>query len=210
MLGNLSCIDCHPCPPGYGLSPQCGDYVKYGTRIECKLCKLGMTYSTKHDIGSCRPCGICSDHQKVIANCTLESNLKCNDSCSIGFYYEEITDDCQACSWCCGDGRNTIQDQCKDMPYYKQCDAIEMDCQPKCRDDQYLVVTRTDTYCKNCENCPAGYSLSPPCGSIIENTNDIKCVKCIAGTTFSEKPGKNRAKHVLHVLLDKKNLYLVI
>ena len=189
MLGNLSCVDCRTCPPGYGLSPQCGDYVKYGTRIECKPCKLGATFSATHDISSCHPCGICSDHQKVIAKCTLKSNSKCNHSCSSGFYYEEMTGDCRACSWCCSDGRNTRKDQCKDMPYYKQCDANEVDCQPKCQDDQYLIVTRTDTYCKKCKNCQSGSSLSPQCGSIVENTNDITCVECIAGKTFSEKPG---------------------
>ncbi|KAJ7327372.1 hypothetical protein OS493_027062 [Desmophyllum pertusum] len=50
VLGNLSCIDCVPCMPGYGLSPQCGDYVKYGTNIECQPCQHGKTYSATHDI----------------------------------------------------------------------------------------------------------------------------------------------------------------
>ena len=195
MLGNLSCIDCPRCLPGYGLSPQCGDYVKYGTKIECKPCKLGVTYSATHDIDSCRPCGICSDHQKVIRNCTLESNSKCNHSCSSGFYYEDMTGDCQPCSFCCSDGRNTVKDECNDMPFYKQCDANEISCHPKCRDDQYLIVTRKRApHCKNCKDCPAGSSLSPQCGSIVENTDDIKCVECIAGKTFSGELGKQPCK----------------
>ena len=207
VLGNLSCVDCPPCKPGYGLSPQCGDYVKYGTIIECEPCKLGITYSSKHGIESCLPCGICSDHQKVIAKCTLESNSKCNHSCSSGFYYEEMSGDCQACSWCCRDGRNIVKDQCKNMPFYKQCDANEMDrCQPKCQDDQYLVVTRNATYCKDCKNCPSGYSLSPQCGSIVENTGDIRCVKCIAGKTFSEKPGKKECSECSTCSVGQKEL----
>ena len=194
VFHDLSCKPCPSCPPGQGLTPPCGSSIKYGMKIECQPCQLGITYSATNGISSCRPCGICSNHQKMVRNCTLESNSKCNQSCSSGFYYEEMTGDCQACSWCCNDSRNTVQDQCKDMPYYKQCDAIEIDCQPKCLDDQYIVVTRTGTYCKNCSSCPSGFSLSPQCGSIVENTNDIKCVKCIAGKTFSEQPGKKSCK----------------
>ena len=194
VFHNVSCLPCPSCPPGYGLTPQCGSFIKYGAKVECQPCELGTTYSATYDISSCHPCGICSDHQKVIRNCTLESNSKCNQSCSSGFYYEEMTGDCRACSWCCNDGRNTVKDQCKDMPYYKQCDANEIDCQPKCRDDQYLVVTRTGTYCKKCKSCTPGFSLFPQCGSIVENTNDIRCVKCIAGITFSEQPGKKSCK----------------
>ena len=194
MFHDISCEPCPSCPAGQGLTPQCGSFIKYGVKIECQPCKLGTTYSAKYDISSCRPCGICSDHQKVIRNCTLESNSKCKKGCSSGFYYEEMTGDCQACSWWCNDGQNTVEDQCKDMPHYRQCNANEMDCRPKCRDDQYLVVTRNGTYCKNCTSCPSGFSLSPQCGSIVENTNDIKCVKCIAGITFSEQPGKKSCK----------------
>ncbi|XP_078370063.1 uncharacterized protein LOC144653833 [Oculina patagonica] len=210
VLGNLSCIDCPACMPGYGLSPQCGNYVKYGTKIECKPCKLGMTYSATHNIESCRPCGICSDHQKVIRNCTLESNSKCNHSCSKGFYYEEVTGDCKACSFCCSDGRNTVKDDCKDMPFYKQCDANEImiNCQPKCQDDQYLVVTKKGAvpYCKNCKNCPPGSSLSPHCGSIVENINDIKCVECIEGKTFLEKPGNQPCRPCSSCSVGQKEL----
>ena len=189
VFHNVSCMPCPSCPPGSGLTPQCGSFVKYGMNIKCEPCKLGITYSATYNIGSCRPCGICSDHQKVIRNCTLESNSNCNHSCSRGFYYEEVTGDCQACSFCCSDGRNTVKDECKDMPFYKQCDANEISCQPKCQDDQYLVVTREGAQCKSCKNCPPGSSPSPQCGSIVENTNDIKCIQCIEGKAFSEKPG---------------------
>ena len=92
------------------------------------------------------------------------------------------------------------------MPYYKQCDTNEVDCQPKCKDDQYLVVTRAGTFCKNCESCPSGYSLSPQCGSIVENTNDIKCAKCIAGKTFSEKPGKKQCSECSTCSVGQKEL----
>ena len=206
VLHKVSCVACPSCPPGTGLTPQCGSFVKYGDKIECKPCELGITYSATLNVGSCRPCGICSDHQKVVRNCTLESNSKCNHSCSRGFYYEDMTGDCQACSFCCSDGRNTVKDECKDMPFYKQCDANEISCQPKCRDDQYLIVTRKGAYCKNCRNCPVGSSPSSVCGSIIENTDDIKCVECITGKTFSDEPGKQPCKPCTECSIGQKEL----
>ena len=88
-----------------------------------------------------------------------------------------------------------MKDECKDMPFYKQCDANEINCQPKCQDDQYPVVRRKGAYdCESCKNCPPGSSPFPQCGSVVENTNDIKCIECIAGKTFSEKLGKQPCK----------------
>ncbi|KAJ7327376.1 hypothetical protein OS493_027066 [Desmophyllum pertusum] len=81
------------------------------------------------------------------------------------------------------------------MPFYKQCNANEISCQPKCLDDQYLVVTRKGAnICENCKTCPIGSSLSPQCGSILESTDDIKCLECTEGKTFSDKPGKEPCK----------------
>ena len=202
MLGNLSCIDCLKCPPGQGLSPQCYSFVPYGTPIKCKQCEPGKTYSDADDISSCTSCGICSQHEKVTRNCTLTSNSQCGNGCSKGFYYEELTGDCKPCSICCSflprsNIRNSVKDGCKDMPFYKQCDNNVIGCQlPKCRDDQYLVVTRkkASAHCVDCKSCGAGTSLSPQCGSLVESIEDVKCIKCTPGKTFSDKSGKQPCK----------------
>jgi len=67
-------------------------------------------------------------------------------------------------------------------------------------------VTRTKTYCKSCKSCPPGYSLFPQCGSIVENTDDIRCVKCNAGKTFSEKAGKKECSKCTTCSVGQKEL----
>lgn len=203
-MGNWSCVNCRKCPPGYGLTPQCYSEVKYGTHIDCKKCELGKTYSGAHNTESCRSCGICAQHEKVLHKCNLTSNSKCG-KCEKGFYSEGLTGDCKPCSFCCSflpnhtGISNSVKDECKNMPYYKQCDANAVNCQtPKCRDDQYLVVTnkRGSAQCVACRICPAGTSPSIPCGSghILESFDDVKCMNCSLGETYSESPGTHSCK----------------
>lgn len=203
-MGNWSCIDCPKCPPGYGLTPQCYNEVEYGTRIECKKCELGKTYSDAHNTGSCISCGICAKHEKVHHKCNLTSNSECG-KCDKGFYSEGLTGDCKPCSFCCSflpnhsDISNSVKDECKNMPYYQRCDANVINCQaPKCRDDQYLVVAnkRGGARCVNCKICPAGTSPSIRCGNgdKLESIDEVKCMSCSLGETYSEKPGTHRCK----------------
>lgn len=204
VMGNWSCIDCPKCLPGYGLTPQCYSKVKYGTRIECKKCELGKTYSDAHNTGSCISCGICAKHEKVHHKCNLTSNSECG-KCDKGFYSEGLTGDCKPCSFCCSflpnhsDISNSVKDECKNMPYYQRCDANVINCQvPKCRDDQYLVVTnkRGGARCVNCKICPAGTSPSIRCGNgdKLESIDEVKCTSCSLGETYSEKPGTHPCK----------------
>ena len=202
MFYNVSCKKCPSCPPGMGLTPQCGRFVNYGVEIQCTPCELGISYSPTYDIGSCQPCGICSDHENVKRNCSLTLNSQCEHGCSKGFYYEELTGDCKPCSFCCSflphsDESNSVKDGCKDMPFYKQCDANVISCQsPKCRDDQYLVVSRekASAHCVNCKSCKAGTSLTPRCGSLVESIDDVRCINCTLRETFSDKTGKQLCK----------------
>ena len=122
--GNLICLTCHICPVGFGLFPQCSTRIKDNeTKNTCKPCIRGKTYSAHEDISSCEPCGTCSDHQTIVKNCTLYSDSQCKDICSKGFYFEDSIGDCQPCTWCCADGNVKVRSGCKDMPFYKQCDA---------------------------------------------------------------------------------------
>ena len=191
VLGNISCIDCPICPKGQGLSPDCGTYVPYGTHIECKNCLLGETYSERSGPDPCLPCGVCSDHQDIEKNCTLTSNAVCGKSCDKGFYYDDMTGDCQPCSWCCGNREDLVMKECKDkgMPSYKQCDVNQnIKCQPRCRNDQYIVVGASGKKkCVDCLKCPAGHGLTYECGSIINSSVIQTCKKCQLGMTFSER-----------------------
>ena len=202
MFKNVSCQKCPSCPPGMGLTPQCGGFVSYGEKVECESCELGKSYSPTYDISSCLPCGICSDHENVKRNCSLTRNSQCEHGCSKGFYFEELTGDCKPCSFCflylpnCTI-ENSLEKGCREMPFYKRCDANAIGCQlPKCREDQSLVVTqeKDSAHCVDCKICPAGTSPFPPCGTVIKSIDDVKCIKCSRGNTFSGKPTKQTCK----------------
>ena len=204
VFKNVSCQNCPSCPPGMGLTPQCGSFVSYGENVYCEPCELGKSYSPKNDINSCLPCGICSDHENIKRNCSLTRNSQCEHGCGKGFYFEELTGDCKPCSFCYSylpncNIKNSVKEGCKDMPFYKQCDANAIGCQlPKCGEDQSLVVTqeKDSAQCVDCKICPAGTSPFPPCGNgtIIKSIDDIKCIKCSRGNTFSDKPSKQSCK----------------
>ena len=149
-------MKCPSCAAGTGLSPECGHVIQKSNPIKCQQCKLGFTYSDKNDSSSCKQCQICSKHQTVVKKCTLTSNSECSNTCSHGYYYEELTGDCQ-----------------------------------KCQEGQYLVADNKGGHCKECKVCPPGMSPYPQCGSVVESTSVMTCIKCVAGETFSDKKGKS-------------------
>ncbi|XP_068708512.1 uncharacterized protein [Montipora foliosa] len=176
--GILTCLTCHKCPAGFGLFPQCGARIKDNEiKNECKPCLRGKTYSANDDISSCEPCDTCSNHQTIVKKCTLYSDSQCKDICAKGFYFEDLTGDCQPCTWCCRDGNIKVKSGCKEMPLYKQCDVnTAKNCKPKCQNDQYVVPGRKGGgYCKDCEVCPPLTVRFPQCGSVVENINNISC-----------------------------------
>ena len=151
--GKAKCMKCPSCPLGTGLSHECGSNIKKSNLENlCQPCQLGSTYSDKYDISPCKQCQICSKHQTVARNCTLTSNSQCNNTCSYGYYYEDLTGDCQ-----------------------------------KCQEGQYLVADNKGGHCEECKVCPPGTSPYPQCGSVVESTSDMICVKCVPGETFSDK-----------------------
>ncbi|XP_015776945.1 PREDICTED: uncharacterized protein LOC107354960 isoform X3 [Acropora digitifera] len=207
--GNFSCLNCIHCPRGFGLSPPCDTTLSYlNIKIECKPCQLGKTYSKQEGIGSCESCGSCSNHQIVEKNCTLYSDSQCKDTCSKGFYYQEATGDCQPCTWCCPVGSIKVKKGCKEMPPYKQCDVnTAKNCKPKCQNDQYIVPgSKGGGHCKDCESCPPGTAPFPECGSVVENTEQVKCKECIEGKTFSDNYGKSQCKPCTSCSLGQKEV----
>ena len=207
--GNLTCLTCRSCPAGFGLFPPCGKRIKFNEmKNECKPCVLGKTYSAHEDISSCNPCGSCADHQTILKNCTLVSDSQCDDMCSKGFYFEDLTGDCQPCSWCCSDGSNKVRSGCKEMPFYKQCDVnTAKNCKPKCQSDQYVVPgSKGGGHCENCDVCPPGTSPFPVCGSVVENINIIGCRVCIKGQTFSDNYGKSPCKPCTRCAIGQKEV----
>ena len=211
----ISCIKCskYMCKPGFGLSPQCGEIVKLTdvNKIGCRQCQVGKTYSdTNKDYSSCKPCQICPDSHTVVRNCTLKANSECSRDCGKKFYFEETTGSCKRCSFCCH-GKNEKKDDCKDMPFYEQCDAnlplkTINDCKPKCKDNQYIVMTKNGSHCEDCKHCPLGTSPSIKCGSMVESTAGIKCLGCVAGQTFSDKLDTGSCKTCTKCSIGQKEL----
>ena len=98
--GQETCRPCPKCPPGHGLPKQCGTKVPNGTSTNCVPCEANMTYSTSYDSSTCRPCNDCG-LKNVQQVCTPFQNRKCGTSCPRGYFFDEFTDDCKMCYFCC-------------------------------------------------------------------------------------------------------------
>ncbi|XP_031560107.1 uncharacterized protein LOC116296251 [Actinia tenebrosa] len=121
--GSFVCIDCFMCPTGLGPSVECGSTISPDTKLECKKCEVGVSFSPSNDYEQCQLCSVCSEDQ-VSKPCTPDSDTICEKRCmSKDKYYEKSSDDCQDCSWCCEDGNDVKIDECsnKGMPAQKSC-----------------------------------------------------------------------------------------
>ena len=88
-----TCQRCPICPPGKGVSVQCGTRVKNGTYIGCQNCKNG-TYSDDYDKSHCKGCDRC-DHRITQRPCTAKQNSICSTKdCNDGYYMNSMVDDC--------------------------------------------------------------------------------------------------------------------
>lgn len=108
-----SCWPCTVCQEGTGSSVQCGSVVPRGIDIHCVPCVKGINFSSSSSTEQCQPCGVCSrKHERVSAECTLFSNLKCK--CETGFYRNKTISECQTCDTCCSsDEDNDIVEKCQ-------------------------------------------------------------------------------------------------
>ena len=88
-----TCQRCPICPPGKGVSVQCGSRVKNGTYIGCQNCENG-TYSDDYDKSDCKSCNRCG--QKITERpCTAKQNSICSTKvCNDGYYMDPMVDEC--------------------------------------------------------------------------------------------------------------------
>ena len=87
-----TCQRCPICPPGKGVSVQCGTRVKNGTFIGCQNCENG-THSDHYDRSHCKPCNQCG-HRITERPCTATQNSICSTKCSDGYYMDSTVDGC--------------------------------------------------------------------------------------------------------------------
>ena len=84
--GSNKCEDCPSCPPGQGLSEECGKRIKPSTFVICQPCQPKFSFSSKDDTSGCTLCSSCSQYQMVLRNCTPELDIKCSKRCSSNRY----------------------------------------------------------------------------------------------------------------------------
>ncbi|XP_070552616.1 uncharacterized protein [Ptychodera flava] len=94
--GNLICVQCSKCPPGTGVLTPC-DGV---TDTKCEICPAGTYSGTWSSSKECTPCKVCPLHQQEIRKCTSTRNAKCAKECDMGYFFNELTELCDPCSWC--------------------------------------------------------------------------------------------------------------
>ena len=88
-----TCQRCPICPPGKGVSVQCGARVKNGTYIGCQNCENG-TYSDHYDKSHCKSCNRCG-HRITERPCTAKQNSICSTKdCNDGYYMDSMVDGC--------------------------------------------------------------------------------------------------------------------
>ncbi|XP_078601239.1 uncharacterized protein LOC144876155 [Branchiostoma floridae x Branchiostoma japonicum] len=94
--GNPVCVPCTSCSPGYGVLRPCTEYQD----TVCEPCEPGKTFSgTDSPWRRCESCVQCAAHELRRRECTPTRNGRCG-SCETGWFHNEITGDCDVCSWC--------------------------------------------------------------------------------------------------------------
>lgn len=118
---NDTCFDCIDCPDAMEPSIPCGTAAKYGTHLECLVCREG-TYSNNYSKEQCMPCSLCSVGRIVTRNCSATKNTLCGP-CTHCYYKDDVVLGCLPCSICCWDGRDRFENLCKaqGLPRHQQC-----------------------------------------------------------------------------------------
>ncbi|XP_022810074.1 tumor necrosis factor receptor superfamily member 16-like [Stylophora pistillata] len=140
ITGSIQCQDCLKCPPGEGLSVNCGDVITPSTPVQCKPCVLGETYSASFNTGACEDCANCGVYRETTKACTVTSKARCG-RCKPSAYAEGMLGLCRPCSPCCNDGNDIIIPECQvaGVPTGMQCSYLRSD---KC---SALVTSSTST-----------------------------------------------------------------
>lgn len=135
-----TCVRCHACPEGQGLSTQCGSRVPKGTIIQCVPCQANVSYSNSRGIESCKACHECG-LKNVIKPCTTEKNRICGTKCPQAYYLDH-NHICQECYFCCGSVSEAQRHQgCKDIGMSRdwQCEKTEQN--QRCKEVLEKVTT---------------------------------------------------------------------
>ena len=111
------------------MSFPCGTSVSVDFMLQnkykmCVNCVKGVNYSDTSDYSQCKSCRKCSSHEKPSGNCTTtEDASSCLNICSKGFYWNNVTNECDQCSDCCWPPRTNHEKQCEDsgLPVTLQC-----------------------------------------------------------------------------------------
>ncbi|XP_032234035.1 uncharacterized protein LOC5509243 [Nematostella vectensis] len=126
--GNSTCVPCELCPPGQGLSVNCGATTNVFPK--CVSCQEGKTFNNGKSYFQCSTCVPCGENQLIIGKCTIYNNTQCG-GCRNGYYSEDSIYDCLPCSKCCGPPDAAfIAEKCKNdgLPANHQCRIDDKRC----------------------------------------------------------------------------------
>ena len=118
------------CPPGAGLTVQCGTSISIHIPIKCVPCVKGLNYSNTHDHSTCKNCMNCTKNENKTGECIPEEDTtECLGTCYKGFYMDK-NGDCQPCSDCCNNEKMYHEEQCEDsgLPPNQQCRKSNISC----------------------------------------------------------------------------------
>ena len=116
------------CPPGHGLSVQCGKSVPMNQPINCIPCIERVSYSDTNDYSVCKGCKHCGKNQKKSGNCTVAYDYTKCLGCKERYYWDIISNDCHPCSVCCGNNDHEKECENSGLPPNEQCQETHSDC----------------------------------------------------------------------------------
>nr|XP_003467093.3 tumor necrosis factor receptor superfamily member 16 [Cavia porcellus] len=162
---------CKACNLGEGVAQPCG-----ANQTVCEPCLDSVTFS---DVVSatepCKPCTECVGLQSMSAPCVEADDAVCR--CAYGYYQDEVTGRCEACSVCeagsglvysCQDKQNTVCEECPDGTYSDEANHVDP-CLPctVCEDTERQLRECTRWADAECEEIPGRWITrsTPPEGA---------------------------------------------
>uniref|UniRef100_A0A8C5K1E0 Tumor necrosis factor receptor superfamily member 16 n=1 Tax=Jaculus jaculus TaxID=51337 RepID=A0A8C5K1E0_JACJA len=157
---------CKACNLGEGVAQPCG-----ANQTVCEPCLDSVTFS---DVVSatepCKPCTECLGLQSMSAPCVEADDAVCR--CAYGYYQDEETGRCEACSVCevgsglvfsCQDRQNTVCEECPEGTYSDEANHVDP-CLPctVCEDTERQLRECTPWADAECEGEPP--APTPPPG----------------------------------------------
>ena len=170
------------CAPGSGLTVECGTSVSINVSIECKECKVNVTYSDTHDRSTCKPCRRCKEHEKVTGVCSVDKDTtKCLASCEKGYYW--TNNSCQPCQ------------HCKEHEKVTGVCSVDKDttkCLASCEKGYYW----TNNSCQPCQHCKEHEKVTGVCSVDKDTTKCLaSCEKGYYWTNNSCQPCQHCKEH---------------